>query len=277
PEPRGSNPRGSTPRGSTPRGSTPRGSTPRGSTPRGSTPRGSTPPNPVRRRSPTTTYLRRQLFPGWGTVYDAGMANDGLRDLEPRGSNPRGSTPRGSTPRGSTPRGSTPRGSTPRGSTPRGSTPPNPVRRRSPTTTYLRRQLFPGWGTVYDAGMANDGLRDLEQQAWAGFLLTHDRLWRELEAGLAPMNMSMAEYNVLTLLEAAGQDGMRMSDLARERLMSTGGVTRLADRLQQRELIRRRQSAVDARSFDMVLTQDGQAALDRARVRHHQDLRRLVF
>ncbi|HLR27150.1 MAG TPA: MarR family transcriptional regulator [Ruania sp.] len=125
--------------------------------------------------------------------------------------------------------------------------------------------------------MANDGLRDLEQQAWAGFLLTHDRLWRELEAGLAPMNMSMAEYNVLTLLEAAGQDGMRMSDLARERLMSTGGVTRLADRLQQRELIRRRQSAVDARSFDMVLTQDGQAALDRARVRHHQDLRRLVF
>ncbi|HLS14413.1 MAG TPA: MarR family transcriptional regulator [Beutenbergiaceae bacterium] len=125
--------------------------------------------------------------------------------------------------------------------------------------------------------MANDGLRDLEQQAWAGFLLTHDRLWRELEAGLAPMNMSMAEYNVLTLLEAAGEDGMRMSDLARERLMSTGGVTRLADRLQQRGLIRRRQSSVDARSFDMVLTRDGQAALDRARARHHQDLRRLVF
>src|SRR5699024_4287595 len=47
-----------------------------------------------------------------------------------------GPEPRGSKPRGSTPRGSTPRGSTPRGSTPRGSTPPNPVRRRSPTTTY---------------------------------------------------------------------------------------------------------------------------------------------
>src|SRR5690625_8040079 len=70
---------------------------------------------------------------------------------------------------------------------------------------------------------------------------------------------------------------MRMSDLARERLMSTGGVTRLADRLQQRGLIRRRQSSVDARSFDMVLTRDGQAAVDRARARHQQDLRRLVF
>ncbi|MCO1656859.1 MarR family winged helix-turn-helix transcriptional regulator [Pseudonocardia humida] len=125
--------------------------------------------------------------------------------------------------------------------------------------------------------MATDELRDLEQQAWEGFLYTHERLWRALAAGLAPLDVSMAEYSVLSLLYEAGPKGMRMSDLAQRRLMSTGGFTRLADRLQNRGLIERRPSAVDGRSFEAVLTRSGRALTRRARRRHHSDLRALFF
>ncbi|MGH9089033.1 MAG: MarR family winged helix-turn-helix transcriptional regulator [Acidimicrobiales bacterium] len=125
--------------------------------------------------------------------------------------------------------------------------------------------------------MATDRMRDLDEEAWRGFLLTHDRLWRELEAGLSRLNVSMAEYSVLALLSAAGPTGMRMSDLAQRRLMSTGGFTRLADRLVSRGLIERRRSAVDARGFDAVLTTQGRALMRKAWRQHHSDLRALFF
>ncbi|MBO0871380.1 MAG: MarR family transcriptional regulator, partial [Micromonosporaceae bacterium] len=90
-------------------------------------------------------------------------------------------------------------------------------------------------------------------------------------------NVSMAEYSVLALLGAAGAKGMRMSDLAERRLMSTGGFTRLADRLEHRGLIERRRSAVDGRSLEAVLTRQGRMLLRRAWRRHHDDLRALFF
>ena len=125
--------------------------------------------------------------------------------------------------------------------------------------------------------MTAEGLRDLEDDAWRGFLLTHDRIWRALEAGLAPLNVSMAEYSVLALLGEAGRDGMRMSELAERRLMSSGGFSRLADRLERRGLIERRRSPDDGRAFHAVLTRDGRALLRKAWRRQHSDLRRLFF
>lgn len=125
--------------------------------------------------------------------------------------------------------------------------------------------------------MATGELTDLEQEAWRGFLLTHDRLWRALAERLASLNVSMAEYSVLNLLHEAGPDGMRMSELAERRLMSSGGFTRLADRLEGRGLIERRRSAVDGRGFDATLTRSGRTLIRRARRSHHNDLRELFF
>jgi DNA-binding MarR family transcriptional regulator len=125
--------------------------------------------------------------------------------------------------------------------------------------------------------MPADSLRDIEMQAWRGFLLTHERIWREIEAGLAPLNVSMAEYSVLALLGEAGPQGMRMSDIAGRRLMSSGGFTRLAERLENRGLIERRPSAADGRSVEAVLTSDGKALLRKAWRQQRSDLRRLFF
>ncbi len=125
--------------------------------------------------------------------------------------------------------------------------------------------------------MATERLRPIEDEAWRGFLLAHDRIWRSIEAGLAPLGVSMAEYSVLALLGEAGPKGMRMSDLAERRLMSTGGFTRLADRLERRGLIERQRSVVDGRGFNATLTSQGRALLRKAWSQHHRDLRTLFF
>jgi DNA-binding MarR family transcriptional regulator len=125
--------------------------------------------------------------------------------------------------------------------------------------------------------MATEALSGLEDAAWRGFLLTHDRLWRELEAGLATVDVSMAEYSVLALLGEAGRNGMRMSELAERRLMSSGGFTRLADRLERRGLIERRPSPVDGRGSEAVLTTAGRALLRKAWRKQYGQLRELFF
>jgi DNA-binding MarR family transcriptional regulator len=122
-----------------------------------------------------------------------------------------------------------------------------------------------------------DTLSGLEDAAWRGFLLTHDRLWRALEAGLATFDVTMAEYSVLALLGEAGPGGMRMSELAERRLMSTGGFTRLADRLERRGLIQRRPAAVDGRGSEAVLTKEGRSLLRKAWRKQHGQLRELFF
>ncbi|TDC69211.1 MarR family transcriptional regulator [Actinomadura sp. GC306] len=87
----------------------------------------------------------------------------------------------------------------------------------------------------------------------------------------------MAEYSVLSLLGRAGRSGMRMSELARDRLMSTGGLTRLADRLERRGLIERRRAAGDGRGYVAVLTADGRNLLRKAWKQQHADVRRLFL
>ncbi|MEU6752766.1 MarR family transcriptional regulator [Spirillospora sp. NPDC046719] len=125
--------------------------------------------------------------------------------------------------------------------------------------------------------MATERLRPLEDEAWRGFLITHDRIWRSIQEGLAPLNVSMSEYSVLALVGEAGPQGMRMSELAERRLMSSGGFTRLADRLERRGLIERRRSADDGRGFEVTLTDEGRALLREAWRQQYGDLRRLFF
>jgi DNA-binding MarR family transcriptional regulator len=125
--------------------------------------------------------------------------------------------------------------------------------------------------------MATERLLPLEDEAWRGFLLTHDRIWRSIQDGLAPLDVSMAEYSVLALLGEAGPKGMRMSDLAERRLMSTGGFTRLADRLERRGLMERQRSAVDGRGFDVTLTRKGRALLRKAWRQQYRDIRRFFL
>ena len=87
----------------------------------------------------------------------------------------------------------------------------------------------------------------------------------------------MNEYSVLVALEAAGSCGVRMSDLAARSRMSSGGFTRLADRLQSQRLIDRQRCETDGRGYFAVITEDGCERLEQARSGHLEDVRELFL
>jgi DNA-binding MarR family transcriptional regulator len=123
-----------------------------------------------------------------------------------------------------------------------------------------------------------DRLNARELSAWRGFIRTHALLWRELEASLERKHdLSLSAYDVLVLLDEAPGGRLRMSDLAEGVLMTSGGFTRLADRLCAEGLVARERSPSDGRGFELVLTPPGRELLDRARETHRADVRRFFL
>src|SRR5690625_2389924 len=112
--------------------------------------------------------------------------------------------------------------------------------------------------------MATEGLTELEDEAWRGFLMSHERIWRQIEADLAPFGVSSTEYSVLALLGEAGRRGIRLSELAEQRMMSTAGLSRLADRLEQRGLVERCRVETDGRGYGLTLTPAGRPLVGQA-------------
>jgi DNA-binding MarR family transcriptional regulator len=104
---------------------------------------------------------------------------------------------------------------------------------------------------------------------WERFLLAHALVVRELERELqAAEGLSLAEYEVLLRLSHAPERRIRMGELAEAVFFSTGGLTRLLDRLEQEGLVRRDRTCEDRRGVYAVLTECGQERLRQAARTH---------
>ncbi len=120
-------------------------------------------------------------------------------------------------------------------------------------------------------------LPPVELAAWSGFLHTHTRLMRRLDAHLvASHGMPLVEYEVLFTLQRAG-GSLRMSELARAALLSRSGLTRIVDVLTAQRLVRRRSDPEDGRVIVATLTPAGRARMQAARRTHSQEVRRLFL
>lgn len=89
--------------------------------------------------------------------------------------------------------------------------------------------------------------------------------------------MSFSTYDVLLRLAWAGESGLRMSTLAQQVFMTSGGLTRLADRLERGGLITRTRSTEDLRGYVARITTAGRDALRRANRQHLDDVRELFL
>lgn len=107
------------------------------------------------------------------------------------------------------------------------------------------------------------------RRAWYRMLQLSREMLRELDRRLNDEHrLSVSELDVLiTLGNAAGQR-LRMSDLAEAVMFSSGGLTRLIGRLEERGLVRRDPDPADARGALAVLTAEGTARLTAARATH---------
>ncbi len=115
------------------------------------------------------------------------------------------------------------------------------------------------------------------RETWHRLLQVSSRVLRELDAALdAEDRISVSEFDVLITLDNAPAHQLRMTDLARATLLSSGGLTRLAGRLEHRGLLRRIPDPDDARAFRATLTPEGERKLAQARTTHDAVLDRMI-
>lgn len=100
-------------------------------------------------------------------------------------------------------------------------------------------------------------------------------LQRELERVFAQHGLAGGDFDVLATLRRSGRP-VTPGDLSRSTMVTTGGMTKLLDRLEARGLIRREADPRDRRGRLVVLTDDGRALVDRAVEAHLENEQRLL-
>ena len=83
--------------------------------------------------------------------------------------------------------------------------------------------------------------------------------------------ISVRWYDVLVHLEES-PSGIRMRDLADRILTSKSGLTRVVDRMEEADLVRRVRPEDDRRTILVVLTDHGRETMERARVHHRHGI-----
>lgn len=112
---------------------------------------------------------------------------------------------------------------------------------------------------------------DVEEQVHTFGLLVeaNARLTRLLDAELqASDGITLQTFEVLLRLSRSPEGRMTMSDLAAAVALTTGGVTRLADRLADEGLVERVACPSDRRVVHLALTREGRRVFRRAMAHH---------
>ena len=121
--------------------------------------------------------------------------------------------------------------------------------------------------------------RSAAQEAVLALLRTADLVSRDAARVVEPHGITLQQYNVLRILRGAGDEGLPTLEVAERMIEQTPGVTRLLDRLETKELIRRERCRADRRQHLCWLTSEGRRLLDRLDApmlaAHEQSLRGL--
>jgi DNA-binding MarR family transcriptional regulator len=111
--------------------------------------------------------------------------------------------------------------------------------------------------------------------AWMGLVRTYARLWDQVEAQMRhDSGLTMPRYDVLMQLDLAG-GRLGLTELASSIVLSPSGLSKLLDRMEASELIRREPDPSDARSTFARITPRGRSMVKKARRRHHEWLQQV--
>jgi DNA-binding MarR family transcriptional regulator len=89
--------------------------------------------------------------------------------------------------------------------------------------------------------------------------------------------ISHAMFEVLLILGRAGPSRMSMRAIAQERVLTTGGVTRLVDRMEALGLLTREEDPSDRRGRLVALTSFGEETVVRAARLHVRNVQQLLL
>jgi DNA-binding MarR family transcriptional regulator len=112
--------------------------------------------------------------------------------------------------------------------------------------------------------------------AWMALVRTYARLWDRVEAQMRhDSGLTMPRYDVLMQLDIAG-GRLGLTELASSIVLSPSGLSKLLDRMEASQLIRREPDPNDARSTFARITPQGRSLVRKARSYHHQWLQDVV-
>jgi DNA-binding MarR family transcriptional regulator len=103
-------------------------------------------------------------------------------------------------------------------------------------------------------------------KAWGSFIVSHSRVYRQVERALETASGSVPYhwYDVLFVLHRAKDRRMRLSDLAEKIVTSKSALTRSIDKMADAGLIKRVQCNEDKRVQYAMVTAKGHQALKRS-------------
>ena len=117
-----------------------------------------------------------------------------------------------------------------------------------------------------------------EWESWGALMMLHRSVLQSLDAELRHAHgLAVTEFDVLITLFNGPDHRLGMSDLADRVLLSPAGTTHLVTRLERDRLVRREVDPTDRRKWFTVLTEQGDRALQAARLTHNDVLRRTLL
>jgi len=104
--------------------------------------------------------------------------------------------------------------------------------------------------------------RSIYHEAALATLRTADVLRRGVSSRLEPHEITPQQYNVLRILRGAGPEGLPTLSIGERLIEEMPGMTRLLDRLEAKDLVRRARCENDRRQVLCYLTDAGERLLD---------------
>jgi DNA-binding MarR family transcriptional regulator len=101
----------------------------------------------------------------------------------------------------------------------------------------------------------------LEAEAFLNLGRTWEYLQSRVADFLKPHQLTPTQYNMLRILRGAGADGLSCSEACDRMITMESDITRLLDRLEARNLIRRERSKEDRRVVVTTITEQGLTVL----------------
>lgn len=118
--------------------------------------------------------------------------------------------------------------------------------------------------------------KSLAVDAWESLFRAQVSVLRQLNAEFPSAELSFNEYDVLFNLARQPERRLRIRDLNRHLLLTQPSVSRLVDRLVQRELVTKESDPGDGRGTIVQLTDGGYALFRRVAVVHAESIRNRV-
>ena len=124
----------------------------------------------------------------------------------------------------------------------------------------------------------DEGFSEEDHRLWRLFLSASTRLLERLDHELQQRSqLSLTDFDILSMLSGAPSNRLRMSELAEQVLVSRSRLTYRVDRLAELDYVTRQECEDDRRGLFAILTDNGAKALAAAAPGHVGDIRDLLW